>query len=78
MKKVGKPVFFIVAILIFALAYTSIFGIYGENGDFKITYIKGVSDISGESTLRVALKLLSSLLEMSKQQQNRCLQQSLL
>ena len=45
MKKVGKPVFFIVAILIFALAYTSIFGIYGENGDFKITYIKGVSDI---------------------------------
>lgn len=45
MKKVGKPVFFIVAILIFALAYMSIFGIYGENGDFKITYVKGVSDI---------------------------------
>ncbi len=45
MKRIGKPVFFIVAILIFALAYASIFGIYGENGDFKITYVKGVSDI---------------------------------
>lgn len=45
MKRIGKPVFFIVAILILALTYTSIFGVYGENGDFKITYVKGVSDI---------------------------------
>ena len=45
MKRIGKPVFFIVAILILFLSYTSVFGIYGENGDFKITYIKGMSDI---------------------------------
>ncbi len=45
MKRIGKPVFFIVAVLILALAYTSIFGVYGENGDFKLTYIKGISDI---------------------------------
>jgi len=45
MKKIGKPVFFIVFVLIAALAYTSIFGVYGENGDFDVTYIKGLSDI---------------------------------
>ncbi len=45
MKRIGKPVFFIVFILILGLAYTSIFGVYGENGDFKITYIKGINDI---------------------------------
>lgn len=45
MKRIGKPVFFIVFVLILALAYTSIFGVYGENGDFQITYIKGINDI---------------------------------
>ena len=45
MKKSRKPVFFIVFVFILALAYTSIFGIYGENGDFTITYIKGINDI---------------------------------
>ena len=45
MKRIGKPVFFIVFVIILALAYTSIFGVYGENGDFKITYIKGINDI---------------------------------
>ena len=45
MKRIGKPVFFIVFVIILALAYTSIFGVYGENGDFKIPYIKGISDI---------------------------------
>ena len=45
MKRIGKPVFFIVFIVILALAYTSIFGVYGENGDFDITYIKGINDI---------------------------------
>lgn len=45
MKRIGKPVFFIVFVLILALAYTSVFGIYGENGDFDITYIKGINDI---------------------------------
>ena len=45
MKRVGKPVFFIVALLIIALFCTSIFGIHGQNGDNKETYIKGASDI---------------------------------
>ena len=45
MKRIGKPVFFIVAVIILFLTYTSVFGIYGENGDFKLTYIKGINDI---------------------------------
>lgn len=45
MKRVKKPVFFIIAILILALAYTSICGVYTQNGDTKNTWIKGVSDI---------------------------------
>ena len=45
MKRVKKPVFFIIAILILALAYTSIYGVYTQNGDTKNTWIKGVSDI---------------------------------
>lgn len=45
MKRVPKAVFFIVAILILFLTYTSIYGLYGQNGDNKITYIKGAGDI---------------------------------
>ncbi len=45
MKRVKKPVFFVVALLILALVVTSLFGVYGQNGDFKVTYIKGAGDI---------------------------------
>ena len=45
MKRVKKPVFFVVALLILALVFTSLFGVYGQNGDFKVTYIKGAGDI---------------------------------
>ncbi|MBQ5439456.1 MAG: protein translocase subunit SecD [Clostridia bacterium] len=45
MKRVAKPVFFIVAILIVALAVTSVFGIKTQYGDIVTTRIKGVSDI---------------------------------
>lgn len=45
MKRVKKPVFFVVLILILALVYTSMFGVYGQNGDFKTTIIKGAADI---------------------------------
>lgn len=45
MKRVRKPVFFIVALLILLFTYASIFGIKGKNGDNTITYIKGVNDI---------------------------------
>ena len=45
MKRIGKPVFFIVFFLILFLAFTSVFGIYGENGDYTLTYVKGIRDI---------------------------------
>lgn len=45
MKRVKKPVFFVVLLLIAALVYTSLFGVYGQKGDFKETYIKGAGDI---------------------------------
>lgn len=45
MKRVRKPVFFIVALLILVFTCTSIFGVKGKNGDNTNTYIKGVSDI---------------------------------
>lgn len=44
-KRTAKPVFFIVAILIFALTYSAFFGISNYYGDTKTTYIKGASDI---------------------------------
>ena len=45
MKRVPKPVFFIVAILILVLGYTSIFGVSTQYGDIKTTVIKGIGDI---------------------------------
>ena len=45
MKRVPKPVFFIVALLILFLTCTSIFGIHTKNGDNTTTIIKGVDDI---------------------------------
>lgn len=45
MKRVPKPVFFIVALLILAFSFTAVFGIAYYNGDNKITVIKGLSDI---------------------------------
>ncbi len=45
MRRGKKPVFFVVLLLIAALVYTSLFGVYGQNGDFKVTYLKGAGDI---------------------------------
>ncbi len=45
MKRVGKPVFFIVFGLILILAYTALFGIKTTYGDTTTTYIKGGNDI---------------------------------
>lgn len=45
MKRVSKPVFFIVAILVLALTYFAIFGYSTQYGDIKTTVIKGVNDI---------------------------------
>ena len=45
MKRREKPVFFIVALFILVLAYTSIFGVYAKYGDRHDTIIRGASGI---------------------------------
>lgn len=45
MKRVPKPMFFIVALLILAFTFTSVFGISYYNGDNKNTVFKGIGDI---------------------------------
>ena len=45
MKKVGKPVFFIVSILIAALIVLSFFGVSTSYGDITTKYVKGAQDI---------------------------------
>ncbi len=45
MKRVPKPVFFIVALLILAFTFTAIFGISYYNGDNQNTVLKGIGDI---------------------------------
>lgn len=45
MKRVRKPVFFIIAIFILLMSYAAFFGVHGTNGDIPVTYIKGVKDI---------------------------------
>ena len=45
MKRISKPVFFIVAILIIAFAFTAFAGFKYYDGDIQKTAIKGISDI---------------------------------
>ncbi len=45
MRSVKKPVFFIVVAVIAILAYLTMFGIHGQYGDTRVTYIKGVDEI---------------------------------
>ena len=45
MKRTAKPVFFIVALLIVALTYTTFFGVYTYYGDRRDTIIRGAKDI---------------------------------
>ena len=44
-KRTGKPVFFVVFILILALTYTAFFGIDSYYGDTRNVYFKGAEDI---------------------------------
>lgn len=52
MKRVAKPVFFIVALLIIALFCTAVFGVYGQYGDRRDTYIRGAADIRFGTDIR--------------------------
>jgi protein-export membrane protein SecD len=45
MKRVPKPVFFIVALLILAFSFTAIFGVSYYTGDNKNTVVKGIGDV---------------------------------
>ena len=45
MKRIPKPVFFIVAILLLLFSYTAIFGVSYYTGDVKHTVLKGIGDI---------------------------------
>lgn len=45
MKRVPKPVFFVVALLILAFSFTAIFGVAYYTGDNKNTVVKGISDV---------------------------------
>lgn len=45
MKRVAKPIFFIIAILILVLSYFATFGLHTQYGDIDTTVIKGISDI---------------------------------
>ena len=44
-KRIGKPIFFIVFVLIFTFTYASFFGISNYFGDTRTIYTKGASDI---------------------------------
>ncbi len=52
MKRIPKPVFFIVAILILLFSYTAVFGASYYVGDNKQTVIKGMSDIRWGTDIR--------------------------
>ncbi len=45
MKRVPKPVFFVVALLVLAFTFTAVFGVSYYTGDNKNTVIKGIGDI---------------------------------
>lgn len=45
MKRVAKPVFFVIAILILILSYFATFGLHTQYGDVDTTVIKGIGDI---------------------------------
>ena len=45
MRKVKKPVFFIVVAIIAIIGYLTFFGIHSQYGDTKTSYIKGVDEI---------------------------------
>ncbi len=44
-KKVGKPIFFIVFLVILAFTYTTLFGVSTYYGDMVTTYVHGIGDI---------------------------------
>ena len=52
MKRIPKAVFFIVAILILAFSFTSVFGLSYYVGDNRQTIVKGIGDIRWGTDIR--------------------------
>ncbi|MCH5303668.1 MAG: protein translocase subunit SecD [Ruminococcus sp.] len=52
MKRIPKPVFFIVAILILCFSYSAVFGVSYFVGDNKETVVKGITDIRWGTDIR--------------------------
>lgn len=59
-KRVGKPVFFIVFLLIAVFTYVSFFGITNYYGDTKLTYVKGAGDIRWGIDIRGGVEAIFS------------------
>ncbi len=59
-KRVGKPVFIIVFLIIAAFTYVSFFGISDYYGDTKLTYIKGAEDIRWGIDIRGGVEAIFS------------------
>lgn len=52
MKRIPKPVFFIVAVLILLFSYSAVFGVSYYVGDNKETVVKGIGDIRWGTDIR--------------------------
>ncbi len=59
-KRVGKPVFFIVFLLIAVFTYVTFFGVTNYYGDTKQTYIKGAEDIRWGIDIRGGVEAIFS------------------
>lgn len=45
LKHVGKPVFFVIVLVIAAMVLLTVFGIHSNYGDTRVSYLKGASEI---------------------------------
>ena len=52
MKRIPRPMFFIVAILILLFSYTAVFGVSYYVGDNEVTVLKGIDDIRWGTDIR--------------------------
>lgn len=58
MKRVGKPVFFVILFSIIAFAYLAFFGFKTSYGDIDTTWIKGINDIRWGIDIRGGVEVI--------------------
>ena len=71
-KRTGKPVFFVVFILILALTYTAFFGIENYYGDTRKVYLKGAEDIRWGIDIRGGVEAVFSPDKAEKTAKSDC------